>query len=89
MAPLAPLARRIDNPAMPPELTLEFIEKLPKTDLHCHLDGSLRLDTVLDLAKKQQVELPTFDRAGSTWSTPASAAPPSRTTSRRSTSRSR
>lgn len=48
---------------MPPELSLEFIEKLPKTDLHCHLDGSLRLDTVLDLARTQKVKLPTFDRA--------------------------
>ncbi len=47
---------------MPTELSLEFIEKLPKTDLHCHLDGSLRLDTILELAKKQQVKLPTFDR---------------------------
>ncbi len=47
-----------------PELSLALIEKLPKTDLHCHLDGSLRLDTVLDLARKQHVELPTFDRAG-------------------------
>ena len=47
---------------MSPELTLEFIEKLPKTDLHCHLDGSLRLDTILDLARKQRVKLPTFDR---------------------------
>ena len=33
----------------------EFIEKLPKTDLHVHLDGSLRLDTVLDLAKERQI----------------------------------
>ncbi len=47
---------------MTPELSLEFIEKLPKTDLHCHLDGSLRLDTILDLARKQHVKLPTFDR---------------------------
>ncbi len=42
-------------------LTLEFIEKLPKTDLHCHLDGSLRLGTVLDLAHIQKVTLPTED----------------------------
>lgn len=40
----------------------ELIQRLPKTDLHCHLDGSLRLDTVIDLAKKQRVALPTFDR---------------------------
>jgi adenosine deaminase len=44
------------------EIPLELLQKLPKTDLHCHLDGSLRLDTVLDLAKKQGVKLPTFDR---------------------------
>ncbi len=47
-----------------PALSLALIEKLPKTDLHCHLDGSLRLDTVIDLARKQGVELPTFDRDG-------------------------
>ncbi len=45
------------------EIPFELIHKLPKTDLHCHLDGSLRLDTVLDLARKQGVKLPTFDRA--------------------------
>jgi adenosine deaminase len=45
------------------EIPFELLHKLPKTDLHCHLDGSLRLDTVLDLAKKQGVKLPTFDRA--------------------------
>src|SRR5260370_418090 len=39
-------------------LTLEFIEKLPKTDLHCHLDGSLRLGTIIDLARQQGVKLP-------------------------------
>ncbi len=49
---------------MPAEIPLELIQRLPKTDLHCHLDGSLRLDTVLDLARTQGVTLPTFDRAG-------------------------
>lgn len=44
------------------EISLELIQKLPKTDLHCHLDGSLRLDTVLELARTQRVKLPTFDR---------------------------
>jgi adenosine deaminase len=42
-------------------LTLDFIEKLPKTDLHCHLDGSLRVSTILDLAQKQRVRLPAED----------------------------
>ncbi len=34
---------------MPQTIPLEIIEKLPKTDLHVHLDGSLRLSTILDL----------------------------------------
>ena len=40
------------------KLTREFIEKLPKTDLHVHLDGSLRMSTIFDLAKQQNVQLP-------------------------------
>jgi adenosine deaminase len=44
------------------EIPLELIQRLPKTDLHCHLDGSVRLDTVLDLGRKHRVKLPTFDR---------------------------
>jgi adenosine deaminase len=47
---------------MATELSLEFIEKLPKTDLHVHLDGCIRLTTILELAKKQKVKLPTFDQ---------------------------
>ncbi len=45
-------------------IPLELIEKLPKTDLHVHLDGSLRLKTILDLADKQKVELPAYDEDG-------------------------
>src|SRR3954471_7832747 len=44
------------------EIPYDLLHRLPKTDLHCHLDGSLRLDTILELAKKQHVKLPTFDR---------------------------
>jgi len=40
------------------ELTPQFLEKLPKTDLHVHLDGCLRIPTLIDLAAKQNVELP-------------------------------
>jgi adenosine deaminase len=46
---------------MAKHIPLELIEKLPKTDLHVHLDGSLRLATILDLAEKQKVELPARD----------------------------
>jgi adenosine deaminase len=45
-------------------LPLSFFEKLPKTDLHVHLDGSLRLSTILDLADRQKVELPAHDEDG-------------------------
>ena len=48
------------------EIPRELIERLPKTDLHCHLDGSMRLDTVIELARAQGVKLPTFDR-GELW----------------------
>lgn len=40
-------------------LTLDVLRKLPKTELHCHLDGSVRPKTVLELAKEQKVKLPT------------------------------
>lgn len=39
-------------------LTLDYLEKLPKTDLHCHLDGSLRLRSILEMAEQQKVKLP-------------------------------
>ena len=44
-------------------LPLEFFQQLPKADLHVHLDGSLRLDTIIDLAKKHDIELPSYDPA--------------------------
>jgi len=34
-------------------LTRDDILAWPKAELHCHLDGSMRLETMLDLAKKQ------------------------------------
>ena len=35
-----------------------LLRALPKTDLHCHLDGSLRLSTLIELAKERGVSLP-------------------------------
>lgn len=43
------------------EVTQELLRALPKTDLHCHLDGSMRLKTILELAEQQQVKLPAND----------------------------
>jgi len=42
----------------------EVFKALPKTDLHVHLDGSLRLETILELAKAEKVELPANDVEG-------------------------
>lgn len=42
----------------------EFLLEMPKSDLHLHLDGSLRLDTLIELAKKEKVELPAYTEEG-------------------------
>ncbi|SVC18694.1 uncharacterized protein METZ01_LOCUS271548 [marine metagenome] len=39
-------------------ISKELIQVLPKAELHCHLDGSLRISTILDLAKKHNISLP-------------------------------
>jgi adenosine deaminase len=46
------------------KLPIEFFQKLPKTDLHVHLDGSMRVETIIDLAEKQGVTLPAPDAEG-------------------------
>ena len=45
-------------------MTPEVIRRLPKTDLHVHLDGSLRLGTLIDLARRRGVALPSYTEAG-------------------------
>lgn len=46
------------------KINAEFIRRIPKADLHVHLDGSLRLDTLIELAKKEGVELPAYTEKG-------------------------
>lgn len=41
-----------------------LVERLPKTDLHLHLDGSLRLSTLIELAKRRNVKLPAYSEKG-------------------------
>ena len=44
--------------------TAEFIKAIPKTDLHLHLDGSLRISTLIELAHEAGVALPAQDEKG-------------------------
>lgn len=37
------------------------MKHLPKIELHCHLDGSVRPSTVLDIASEENIPLPTYD----------------------------
>jgi adenosine deaminase len=40
---------------------MSFIDEMPKVDLHNHLDGGLRPETVTDIAQKEGIALPTYD----------------------------
>jgi adenosine deaminase len=42
-------------------LTRTLLEQLPKAELHCHLDGSLRPATMLELARDVHVTMPRDD----------------------------
>src|SRR3954471_2760378 len=39
----------------------EYLRRLPKVELHCHVEGTLRPQTVSDLAQLHSIELPTSD----------------------------
>lgn len=41
-----------------------LLAALPKTDLHVHLDGSLRLPTLIALARERKVSLPSYTEEG-------------------------
>ena len=42
----------------------EIVRKIPKTDLHVHLDGSVRLGTIAEIAKQEQIKLPSYTVEG-------------------------
>lgn len=47
------MSTRSGEPAASDErpISAEFLRALPKTDVHLHLDGSVRLETLIELAK--------------------------------------
>jgi adenosine deaminase len=49
---------------MKDRITPEFIRALPKSDLHLHLDGSLRLKTLIELSREAKLKLPSYSEAG-------------------------
>ncbi|MFU8780132.1 MAG: adenosine deaminase family protein [Kiritimatiellia bacterium] len=44
--------------------TRDFLLEIPKSDLHLHLDGSLRIPTLIELAKARGVDLPSYTDEG-------------------------
>jgi len=41
-------------------IPVDFINRMPKTDLHVHLDGCVRIPTLIELAKTQNVQIPAY-----------------------------
>ena len=64
-----------DYGTMPPATTMmaspafvEIVRRMPKAELHCHLDGSLRPATMLEFASQRGISMPMSDpRALGEW----------------------
>lgn len=41
-----------------------IIRKIPKNDLHVHLDGSVRPETIIEISKKEKLDLPSYTVEG-------------------------
>jgi adenosine deaminase len=45
------------------DISRDLLLRLPKAELHCHLDGSVRPQTLIDLAAEREVTLPAHNAA--------------------------
>ena len=39
-------------------ISFKLLNQLPKVELHCHLDGSLRTKSIIDQAEIDKIKLP-------------------------------
>ena len=72
VAPLGAPSRAVNpalvNPAVVNPAFVDAVQRLPKADLHCHLDGSLRPSTLLELSLERGLALPaTTEAALGAW----------------------
>lgn len=44
--------------------TDDFLNEMPKSDVHLHLDGSLRLNTLIEMAQRNKIEMPSYTEDG-------------------------
>ena len=52
--------RLCDDPTVTtPSALAEALDALPKVELHCHIEGTLRPGTLIELARRNGVALPT------------------------------